>query len=270
MKPTTARDQITMLATVIHDMTNPSFDHKNNVELTSDTRMRAVKNTVSYSLGHKSGSALAYDLKFSAQKNSSDSFKSEIQQNLEKLNVDFKTRFGTEPINLKLFLADAISLKASRHPSGRYYLEYRINNSGPHNQFLGVFVGNTNPRKFYESSFRLYHFLMSAGYDVDFNNIVQLEHLNSVLVKLDVDTRLHLRGWIYRQYNKEQDIAIRYSVDKRVKSAFETMGLVYQANLFGDFGKTFMAMSLYAEGVLIPDIYFTEESLEGQLLQPYR
>lgn len=270
MKSLVAPDNITMLAAVINDVAYPLFDYKNNVELTSSSRMRAIKNTVSYSFGHKSGSALTFDLKFSDQKKNDKPFKLEIQHNFDNLNENFKNRFGKEPKDFSMFLAEEISLKVSRHPSGRYNLEYRINKRGFHNQFLGTFIGNTSPRQFYESSFRLYHFLMMAGYEVEFSGMVKLEYLNSVLVELDLDTRMRLRGWIYRQYNTQEDKAIRRLVDQSVKAAFEKMGLIYQANLFGDFGKTFMPMSLFAEGVLIPEIYFTEESLQGKKLQPYR
>lgn len=270
MKSLVAPDHITMLAAVIHDMTYPLFDYKNNIELNSSSRMRAVKNTISYSFGHKGGSALTFNLKFSSQKESSDSFRSEIQLRFEKLKADFETRFGKRSLDFNVFLADKVSLKVSRHPSGRYNLEYRANSSGLYRQFMGTFIGNTSPRKFYESAFRLYHFLMIAGYDVDFNDMIKLEYLNSVMVELDADTRIRLRGWIYRQYNTQQDKDIRILVDQRIKNNFEGMGLVYQSNLFGDFGKTFMPMSLYAEGVLIPEVYFTEASLQGKKLQPYR
>lgn len=270
MKKIVAPDLITMLAAVIHDMTYPSFDRKNNVGLTSDSRMRAIKNTVCYSFGVNSGSALAYDLKFSAQKSSSENFKAILNQKFEKLNMDYTSRFGSEALNAKLVQAVSISLKVSRHPSGSYSLDYAVNKSGMYNQLLGVFTANSNPREFYESSFRLYHFLMRAGYEVDFHNLVKQEHLNSVLVHLDMDTRYMLRGWIYRDYSDEQDMLVRHAVDKKVKSEFEQMGLVYQANLFGDFGSTMMPMSLNAEGVLIPDIYFTKASLGGQRSYPYR
>ncbi|MCS3430582.1 hypothetical protein [Klebsiella sp. BIGb0407] len=270
MKPILSPDHITMLSAVINDIAYPLFDYKNDVNLNSNSRMRAVKNTVSYSFGHKSGSALCYDLKFSEHKEYPEYFKSVIKKNLENLNANFASRFGKEIPNTNIFLASKISLKVHRHPSGHYNLEYRLSESGLHSQFAGIFSGNMSSRQFYESSFRLYHFLMLAGYDVDFTNIIKLEHLNSVMVELDLDTRIKLRGWIHRHYTKDQDEIIRNLVDKKIEVNFKNMGLVYQANLFGDYGKTFMPFSLYAEGILVPEIYFTEESLHGKKLQPYR
>lgn len=269
MKKFVAPDQISMLAAAIHDLTYPSHDHKNNTVLTDSTRMRAVKNTVAYSFGHKSGSDLAYNLRFSVQKNESADFKKEIQTVYEKLCDALKERFGISDSNLLILKSGKIELRVQRHPSGRYNLEYRSKDSGFHRQLMGVFIGNQTPRDFYQSAFRLYHFLMRAGYDVDFKDMVKLEGLNSVLIELDLDTRMKLRGWIYRDYNKELEPIIREEVDKKIQDTFVKMGLIYQANFFGDFGETFMPMSLFAEGVLIPEVYFTPQSLKEYRLQPY-
>ncbi|WOZ79984.1 hypothetical protein [Kosakonia sacchari] len=269
MKKSVSPDNISMLAAAIHDLIYPLHDRKNNTELTDSTRMRAVKNTVTYSFGHKSGSALAYNLKFSFQKEESTDFKKEIDTCFEKLCNVLEERFGTSYRNLLILKSKKISLRVSRNPSGRYNLEYRSNGNGLHSQLMGVFIGNQIPRDFYQSTFRLYHFLMRAGYDVEFKDMVKLEGLNSVMVELDMDTRIKLRGWIYRDYNKELEPKIREEVDKKIQDSFDKMGLIYQANLFGGFGETFMPMSLFAEGVLIPEIYFTPQSLKEHRLQPY-
>lgn len=81
---------------------------------------------------------------------------------------------------------------------------------------------------------------------------------------------MNLRGWIYRRFDSQTEVIVRKSVDKTIYEAFESMGLQYQIKDFGEFGATFMPMSLYAEGVLIPEIYFTERSLLAHHLQPYR
>lgn len=269
MKNLVSPDNISMLAAAIHDLIYPLHDRKNNTELTESTRMRAVKNTVTYSFGHKSGSALAYNLKFSSQKEANTVFKKEIETRFEKLCNDLEERFGTSRRNLLILKSDKISLRVSRHPSGRYNLEYRSNDSGLHNQLMGVFIGNQHPRDFYKSAFRLYHFLMRAGYDVEFKDMIKLEGLNSVMVELDLDTRIKLRGWIYRDYNKEIEPKIRQEIDESIQNSFNRMGLVYQVNLFGEFGETFMPMSLFAEGVLIPEVYFTPQSLKEHHLQSY-
>lgn len=270
MKKNTSLDFITMLSSVINDMTYPLFDYKNDVELNNSSQMRAVKNTVSYSFGHKSGSSLAFDLKFAIQKEVPDDLKSEIKLRFEELVANFESRFNVNRLKLDIFLADKIALRVSLHPSGRYNLECCANNRCSYTQLFGAFIDNSNCRKFYESSFRLYHFLKKAGYDVEFSNINRLEGLYSVLVELDIDTRFSLYSWINRLHPKNQDKKILASVDKKILAAIEKMGLEYQPYLFGDFVMNSIPMSLYAEGVLIPEVYFTEQSLLGRQLQLYR
>lgn len=97
---------------------------------------------------------------------------------------------------------------------------------------------------------------MSAN-SVDYENIIKLDKLNSVLITLDMETRMNLRGWIHHRFNSQEEVIVRNSVDKTIYEACESMGLQYQIKDFGEFGATHLPMSLYAEGVLIPEIYFT-------------
>lgn len=271
MKNKTAPNFLTNLSRVITDLVNPYNDLKNNTVLEDKAaKIRAVKNTVCVAMGYKSGSDYDNSLKSVIQREDNSDYKKYIHENLDAIISKLSDRFGIDPNSLKVLSGDMIRLKGIYHPSGRFYLDYRHQSGGLNTPLFGVFFGNFERRDFYEAAFRLYHFLMSAGYDVDFENIIKLDKLNSVLVALDMETRMNLRGWIHRTFDSQTEVVVQKSVDKTIYEAFETMGLQYQIKDFGEFGATYMPMSLHAEGVLIPEIYFTERSLLGHQLQPYR
>lgn len=271
MQKNTTPDQITWFSRVITDLINPTNDLiKNNKLEDMPTKIRIVKNTVSYGLGIKSGSNLENLLKFTSQRPDNGNFYLYLQENLEIIMKALVTRFGISTPDIQIFGKKEISLKGIYHPSGRLYLEYRHRSGGPYTPIKGLFFGNFEPREFYEASFRLYHFLSAMGYSVEFENMTKLEHLDSILVELDIDTRMNLRAWIHRYFDKSTDVEIRSTIDEKIKNNFERMGLQYQTKHFGDFGSTPMPMSLYSEGVLIPAIYFTHGSLREHKLYAYR
>ncbi|MDK4745464.1 hypothetical protein QOY93_08850 [Leclercia adecarboxylata] len=272
MKSILARDPITMLAVVLHDMIYPHFDFFTGKELDDNSRMRAVKNTVSYAFGYKSASDLANYIKQTSQKQHFENFKSELIDKLNILKDLLDKRFGN-PVNLNIFKCEAIILKASRHYSGRHNLEYQVDNRRVLPvQLKGLMIGNTDYREFYQASLKLYHFLLLAGFNVEFPGLIRQDELYSVLIPLNPNSRILLRDWIYRRHNPANEAKIRQAIDEEIFAAAKLIGLVFQTHLYGEFGKTVMPMIIMDDenGVIIPDVYFTKESVQGHELHLYR
>lgn len=273
MNNKTAPNFLTNLSRVITDLTNPHNDLKKDSVLNDQAaKMRAVKNTVCFALGYKSGSDYDNSLKSVIQREDNDDYKKYIHENLDNIISKLSDRFGIAPDSLKILSGDKVILKGSYHPSGRFYLDYRHQRRGLNTPLFGVFFGNFERREFYKAAFRLYHFLMSAGYDVEFENIIRLDNFQSVYIPLDINVHISLRDWVNRRFDSETEEVVRKSFNKVIFEKFESMGLQYQINDFGEFDATHMSFSLSRseEGVLLPEIYFTERSLLAHQLQPYR
>lgn len=269
MKSIKARDPISMLSSVIHDLVYPHTDRFSGKELDDSSRMRAVKNTVCHALGYKSGSNLAHYLKQTAQKDHFANLQDEIRDNLDTLKTELETRFGGK-INLDIFNASTISIRATRHPSGRLNLDSRLNDRGLHQQAKGLLIGNFDYREFYQAALQLYHFMILAGYEVQFEGMQGQEQLFSVFIPLDSNTEMTLHHWISGRIQPADMDAVKQFVDNKLIESINNSGLVFQTDLFGEFGKTDIPMIEVDDGVLIPDIYFTEKSTEGHKLHLYR
>lgn len=272
MKSNLARDPITMLAAVLHDMIFPHADILTGKELDDNSRMRVIKNTVCYAFGFKSASDLANYINLTSQKKHFEFFKDELCAKLDILKDKLEERFG-KTVNLNIFKSESIILKASRHPSGRHNFEYQGDDRRAFPvQLQGLMIGNTHYREFYQASLKLYHFLLLAGFNVEFPGLINQDELYGVLIPIDSKTRIVLRDWIYRRYAPEDDEKIRQDIDKKIFEAIKSIGLVFQANLYGEFGKTIIPMKIMddAQGIMIPDVYFTRKSTQDLQLYIYR
>lgn len=273
MNNKTAPNFLTNLSRVITDLTNPRNDLKRDSVLDDKaTKIRAVKNTVCFALGYKSGSDYDNSRKSVIQREDNGDYKKYIHENLDAIISKLSDRFGIDPNSLKILSGEKVILKGNYHTSGRFYLDYRHQRRGFNTPLFGFFLGKSERREFYEDAFRLYHFLKSAGYDVEFENVIRLDNLQSVYIPLDINVHISLRDWVNRRFDSETEAVVSKSFNKAFFEKFVSMGLQYQINDFGEFDATHMSFSLSRseEGVLLPEIYFTERSLLAHQLQPYR
>ncbi|QQG29359.1 hypothetical protein JFY74_04645 [Pectobacterium carotovorum] len=259
------------LANTILDLSGRDFSRPDGEILSADAAKTSLIDIISESAGYKGGAHFYEYLKFAQQKDLSH-LPAQLISLAKQIEDEVVQRYGhRHALAFRALTSEKVNLKVAYHPSGNLTLMYKNPEMPLYDDARGSnLFTNDDPASFYKSAICLFEFLLAAGRKVTFENLPELPKLEGILLPLPDDVKMSIRAWIHRLYiqnpeldqktHKENNEKIR---EELLKNNLKFKGKIYPSNAPSIF-------SLYAEGILVPRVYFEEASLVGHSLLPFK
>ncbi|QHP79399.1 hypothetical protein EO763_05280 [Pectobacterium odoriferum] len=259
------------LASIILDISVRDFSHPDGEKLSVDAAKTSLIDIISQSAGYKGGADFHEFLKFAQQKDLSH-LPTQLISLVKQIEDEVVQRYGhRHALAFQALSSKEVSLKVADHSSGNLTLMYKTPEMRLYNDAYGQSLfANNDPISFYESAIRFFEFLLAAGRKVTFENLSTLPKLEGILLPLPSDIKMNIRAWIHKLHiqNPELDQKIHKNNNKNIRENLLKNNLKFKEKIYPSNAPSIF--SLYAEGILIPRVYFEEASLVGHSLLPFK